>query len=323
MASERRNTMALQDRLMEEISKRGRPEITVELKEGSGGTLHACLMNYASIAAVNLRIDSIPCRLGTLRFESIPSALTSGYSPNLQCYFEPWDKSANRWDIVDELILDAEKDSEISKYTLAIHYTDSDGVLDWVTKCDFGYDFKQKKIVLLNQRVEDGVAENAIRELREYDLRRSNPSQQAIQWLRKGRYVKTTEVTNMDSSGDEYLVVGITAEGRDLLKARLTGDAQAKLIEAQMEEVEARRKSRRAEEEHEARMNFLTAPDSGIRQFVAERRTRRQSTEAYTVDMLAGALSAHQSEIEEALRILRSRRFAKETSLPGHWFIEP
>jgi hypothetical protein len=36
-ASERRNTLVVQERLTEEINKRGRPEITVELKEGSGG----------------------------------------------------------------------------------------------------------------------------------------------------------------------------------------------------------------------------------------------------------------------------------------------
>ena len=65
----------------------------------------------------------------------------------------------------------------MSKYVLTIRYTDSDGVLDWVTKCDSAYDFKQKKIVLLKQWTEDGEAENAIRELREYDQRRANPGE--------------------------------------------------------------------------------------------------------------------------------------------------
>src|SRR3984957_5291673 len=37
-SGERRNTLAVQERLIEEIDKRGRPEVTVELKEGSGGT---------------------------------------------------------------------------------------------------------------------------------------------------------------------------------------------------------------------------------------------------------------------------------------------
>ena len=321
-AGERRNTLAVQERLIEEINKRGRPEITVELKGDGGGTLHACLMDYASIAAINLRIDDIPCGDGVLRFENIPTMISSGFSPNLQCCFVPSDGSPQRRDIVQELIFDKDKNSERSKYVLAIRYTDSDGVLDWVTKCDFAYDFKQKKIVLLKQWIEDGEAENAIRELREYDQRRANPAQRAVNWLRDGGYVETTPVTNMQSPEEEYLVTKITDKGRLLLKRKPVEDAQAKLLDTQMEEIEARRKSRQAEEEHEARMKFLTAPDTGIRQYVATETARKHSTQAFTVDMLASSLEASKSEIEEALRILRSRGFAKETSLPGHWFIQ-
>jgi len=223
---------------------------------------------------------------------------------------------------IQELIFDVEKTSEISKYVLAIRYTDSDGVLDWVTKCDFAYDFQQKKIVLLKQRIEDGEAENAIRELREYDQRRAQPAQRATKWLRDGGYVESTPVTNMQSSEAEYLVTDITDKGRLLLKRKPVEDAQAKLLDAQMEEIEARRKARQAEDDHEARMKVLTAPDTGIRQFVAEETARKKCPQAFTVDMLAPALTASKSEIEEALRILRSRGFAKETSLPGHWFIQ-
>jgi len=321
-AGERRNTLAGQERLIEEIDKRGRPEITVELKGGDGGTLHACLMNYASIAAINLRIDDIPCGDGVLRFENIPTMISSGFSPNLQCCFVPSDGSPIRRDIVQELIFGKKKNSDMSKYVLTIRYTDSDGMLDWVTKCDFAYDDKQKKIVLLKQWIEDGEAENAIRELREYDRRRANPAQRAIKWLRNGGYVETTEVTNQQSPEDEYLVTKITDKGKLLLKRKPVDDAQAKLLDAQMEEIEARRKARQAEEEHEARMKFLTAPDSGIRRFVAEETARKGCALPFTVDMLASALAASKSDIEEGLRILRSRGFAKETSLSGHWFIQ-
>ncbi len=321
-AGERRNTLAVQERLIEEIDKRGRPEITVELKGGDGGTLHACLMNYASIAAINLRIDDIPCGDGVLRFENIPTMISSGFSPNLQCCFVPSDGSPIRRDIVQELIFGKKKNSDMSKYALTIRYTDSDGMLDWVTKCDFAYDDKQKKIVLLKQWIEDGEAENAIRELREYDRRRANPAQRAIKWLRNGGYVETTEVTNQQSPEDEYLVTKITDKGKLLLKRKPVDDAQAKLLDAQMEEIEARRKARQAEEEHEARMKFLTAPDSGIRRFVAEETARKGCALPFTVDMLASALAASKSDIEEGLRILRSRGFAKETSLSGHWFIQ-
>lgn len=320
-SGERRNTLAVQERLIEEINKRGRPEITVELK-GDGSGLHACLMNYASIAAINLRIDDISCGGGVLRFENVPTMISSGFSPNLVCCFVPSDGSPQKRDIVQELIFDKYKNSERSKYVLAIRYTDSDGVLDWVTKCDFAYDFNQKKIVLLKQWIEDGEAENAIRELREYDQRRVNPAQRAVTWLRDGGYVEARPVTNMQSPEEEYLVTKITDKGRLLLNKKLVEDSQAKLLDAQMEEIEARRKSRQAEEEHEARMKFLTAPDTGIRQFVAAETARKKCPQAFTADMLASSLAASQSEIEEALRILRSRGFAKETSLPGHWFIQ-
>ncbi len=320
-AGERQNTLAVQERLIEEINKRGRPEITVELK-GDASTLHACLMNYASIAAINLRIDDIPCGDGVLRFENIPTMISSGFSPNLECCFVPSDGSPQRRAIVQELIFDKDKNPERSKYVLAIRYTDSDGVLDWVTKCDFAYDFKQKKIVLLKQWIEDGEAENAIRELREYDQRGANPAQRAIKWLRDGGYVETTPVTNLQSTDDEYLVTKITDKGRILLKRKPSDDAQAKLLNAQMGEIEARRKARQAEEEHESRMKMLTAPDTGIRQFVAAETARQKCAQAFTADMLASSLAASQSEIEEALRILRSRGFAKETSLPGNWFIQ-
>jgi hypothetical protein len=321
-AGERRNTLAVQEGLIEEINKRGRPEITVELKGNGGGALHACLMSYASIAAINLRIDDIPCGDGVLRFEKIPTIISSGFSPNLQCCFVPSDGSPHKRDIVEELIFDKDKNLERSKYVLAIRYTDSEGVLDWVTKCDFAYDFKRKKIVLLKQRIEDGEAENAIRELHEYDQRGANPAQRAIKWLRDAGHVEARDVTNMDSPEDEFLVTKITDKGRLLLKRKPVEDAQAKLLEAQMQEIEARRKSRQTEEEREARMKFLTAPDTGIRQFVAAETARKNCPQAFTVDMLASSLTAPQSEIEEALRILRSRGFAHETSIAGHWFIK-
>ncbi len=321
-SGERRNTLAVQERLMEEIDKRGRPEVTVELKEGSGGTLHACLMNYASTAAINLRIDNIPCGDGVLRFENIPTIISEGFSPTLQCCFVPSDGSPDRRDIVQELIFDKDKNSERSKYILAIRYTDSDGVLDWVTKCDFAYDFEQKKIILLKQKIEDGEAENAIRELREYDQRGGNPAQHVVKWLCAGGYVETIAVDHMQLAEEEFRITKITDKGRLLLKEKPVEDSQAKLLGAQMEEIEDRRKACQANEEHEARMKFLTAPDTGIRQFVAAETARKKCAQAFTVDMLASSLTASQSEIEEALRILRSRGFAKETSLPGNWFIQ-
>jgi hypothetical protein len=318
-AGERRSTLAMQERLMEEINKRGRPEITVELKGDDGKTLHACLMNYASPAAINLRIDDIPCGNGMLRFENVPTMISSGFSPNLQCYFFPNDGSPKRSNVGEELIV-AKIQTGRSVVLLTIRYTDSDGVLDWVTKCDFTYDSNQKKIVLLKQWIEDGEAEHAIRELRGY-TQGARPSQQTINWLRQAGYVETTEVTNMDSPDAEFLITGITDKGKHILKRKPVEETQAKLLEAQLEEMEARKRVRRAAEEHQERMNFLTSPDSGIRRYVAGELTRKHSTQSFTVEMLASALTASKSEIEEALRILRSQEIAKETSLPGYWFI--
>jgi hypothetical protein len=219
-AGERRNTLAVQKHLVEGINKRGRPEITVELKGDGGGTLHACLMNYASIAAINLRIDDIPCGGGVLRFENIPTMISEVLSPNLQCFFVPSDGSPQRRDIVQELILGKEKNSDMSKYVLAIRYTDSDGVLDWVTKCDFAYDFKQKKIVMLKQWIEDGEAENAFRELRGY-TQGGRPDQRAIKWLHEQGYVEAKDVTNLESTEREFRIKRITDKGNRLLKAKV------------------------------------------------------------------------------------------------------
>jgi len=55
---------------------------------------------------------------------------------------------------------------------------------------------------------------------------------------------------------------------------------------------------------------------------VAAETARKNCAQAFTVDELATSLTAPQSEIEEALRILRSRGFAHETSIAGNWFIK-
>ena len=74
-----------------------------------------------------------------------------------------------------------------------------------------------------------------------------------------------------------------------------------------------------AEEEHETRMKFLIGP-GGIRCFVSREITRKKPPQAYTIPELASLMRASQSEVEEALRIMRSREHARETS-PGHWWI--
>ena len=76
-----------------------------------------------------------------------------------------------------------------------------------------------------------------------------------------------------------------------------------------------------AEKEHETRIKFLIGP-GGIRRLVYKEVNARNKDpqEPFTIPELASLVRASQSEVEEALTIMRSRYHATETS-PGHWFI--
>jgi hypothetical protein len=84
------------------------------------------------------------------------------------------------------------------------------------------------------------------------------------------------------------------------------------------------RKAQQAEADHAARVEFL-AGTAGIRAYVSRQYQKERHTEwrllTFTVEMLASALSASHSEVEEALEVMRSRGHAKETSEKGHWEI--
>ena len=94
-------------------------------------------------------------------------------------------------------------------------------------------------------------------------------------------------------------------------------EAQAKLLDAQREEIEARKKARQAQEEHEERMRLLTAPDTGIRHFVTVATSGKHSSAVFTAEMLAVGLQSSKSEIEEALRILRLRDLPRKRGCRG------
>jgi hypothetical protein len=100
-------------------------------------------------------------------------------------------------------------------------------------------------------------------------------------------------------------------------------EAQARLLDAQREEIELRQRARQVEEQHRERMAFLTAPDTGIRFLVRQENQGRQMNRVYLAADLATALAASQVEIEEALRLLRSQGFATETRFQGRWLIQP
>jgi hypothetical protein len=92
--------------------------------------------------------------------------------------------------------------------------------------------------------------------------------------------------------------------------------AQARLYDAEREEIERRRK-------REERMKELTAPGSGIRQLVAKEIEIRKATMVYTTERLAEVSGASQAEIEEAIRILESQGFARQTKIHVRWLIFP
>lgn len=99
-------------------------------------------------------------------------------------------------------------------------------------------------------------------------------------------------------------------------------DVQASVAEIQLEKLTVEKAKQEAQEKHDERIRFLTAPNTGIRFYAAEQvRLRRLSAAAFTVEQLVQGMCAKQDEIEEALRVLRGRGHAKETSLPGHWYI--
>ena len=78
-----------------------------------------------------------------------------------------------------------------------------------------------------------------------------------------------------------------------------------------------------AEEELETRIKFLIGP-GGLRHLVYKEFNRKECPkcpqEPFTIPELASLAEASQSEVEEALRIMRSRYHATEASR-GQWFV--
>jgi len=109
--------------------------------------------------------------------------------------------------------------------------------------------------------------------------------------------------------------------------ANSTDELETRLTQARLEEVNAQTKRREAQEQHDERIRLLTAPDSGIRAFAKQKMQQAQARMGanmlipFTVEELVSGLGAPQSEVEEALEMLKWRGHAKRTSLPGRWVI--
>src|SRR5260221_3531808 len=122
------------------------------------------------------------------------------------------------------------------------------------------------------------------------------------------------------------LVLDLTKVHQELATERakkLAEVAQAKLLDAQREEIEAAKVQREAIAKHEERIRVLTASDSGIRFYVRRETSRIGQTAAFTADLLASALMTSKEEIQEALLVLKSRGRAEETPFRGRWLIHP
>jgi len=153
-SQEREERIKTQDEFDIQTAKLGRPEITLGLKNDvETGQLWVCLMNYSNRAAVNVRIDDIPCGVQTLGFINPPNQLTSGFSPNIQVY-RVGERGESKLDIATTYILNVKKGTHVFEpLQLAIRYTDTDAH-EWVTFGRFRYNIATKVFDLEKQWVE-------------------------------------------------------------------------------------------------------------------------------------------------------------------------
>jgi hypothetical protein len=157
---EREERISAQEELEIATAKLGRPEITLGLKDDEKGRLCVCLMNYSDRAAVNVRIDDIPCGDQTLKFINPPNQLTSGFSPNIQVYCADEGGESNL-DIAAKCIWNLKKGTHaFGPLQLAIHFTDIDAEYEWVTFGKFSYNFITKTFDLEKQWVERGESKS-------------------------------------------------------------------------------------------------------------------------------------------------------------------
>jgi len=152
-SKERGNALLIEIELKNELAKQGRPQVTVELKNDEWGTLFFCLMNYTNSPAVNLRADDIQCGRQALRLD-LPTLVSSGFSPNIQVYCPDKDGESRNW-IAIACAHNRKNGTDVSETMLAaLRYTDQEARYEWVTSCEFYYDFHIKKFLIEKQWIE-------------------------------------------------------------------------------------------------------------------------------------------------------------------------
>lgn len=161
-SQEREERIKTLEELDSQTAKLGRPEITLGLKSDEKGHLWVCLMNYSDRAAVNVRMDDIPCGDQTLGFINPLNQLTSGFSPNIQVCHKDENGEFER-DIATACILHLKKGPRaFEPLQLTIHYTDVDAKYEWITFGRFVYNFTTKTFELEKQWVEKGESRPAL-----------------------------------------------------------------------------------------------------------------------------------------------------------------
>jgi hypothetical protein len=199
--------------------KRGRPEVLVEMDSLDRYALHVCLKNYSSLPALNLRVDDIPCGDGVLKFENVPTKVTSAFGPTLQAYFQDSDGTPRNYDVVHALLFAKKEKVAVSdEYHLAVRYTDADAKKEWVTFCRFAYDFKEWKLMQRKQWIEPGETQVIRAALQRY-LNGETLEQSVVHKLHDAGLMKTQDVTNMDTplGQTELLPTGVTEKGTRVL----------------------------------------------------------------------------------------------------------
>lgn len=144
-----------------------------------------------------------------------------------------------------------------------------------------------------------------------------------VAFFRTWRDEYTTRLSEQSKRISTELELSKTRTELDTERSKLgLEEVQAKLAEANLEVLTAGKNKREAQEKHDERIRFLSAPDTGIRSYAAQQRQiRGVPAVVVTVEQLVTEMCAKQDEIEEALRVLRSQGYVKETSLPGRWYI--
>jgi|SRR5579883_2723041 len=150
-ASERNEHLNTQTKLENELQKQGQPRVIVVLNNDEWTRLWVCLTNYTDSPAVNLQAGELRCGKTRLLLGELPAQVSNGFSPNIQVFCPDEPANAREWVGVacggpyEEPIL------------FTLRYTDQEARYEWMTSCQFHFNWSAKKFVIDKQWVEKAV----------------------------------------------------------------------------------------------------------------------------------------------------------------------